>query len=171
MKYAYNDNGTLRDVVSLHPSKVFIPGYAELFIEVPDDAENGWIWNGTVWGPKTVSFTDLKAAKLQAVQAEKVSVRDGGLDLTGIHWDTDERAQAAYVKYYLGLLQDQTLVVPDWKASSGTWVEMNALVFQELQAALKTHESTLFTWQRQKEQEINDCETIEQLEAITVNYI
>ena len=107
---------------------------------------------------------------LAKVQAEKVKVRDGGLELNGIHWDTDERAQAAYVKYYLGLLQDQTLVVPDWKASSGVWVEMNALLFQELQAALKSHESALFTWQRNKEAEINACETVEQLEQVSLKY-
>ena len=124
----------------------------QTFIAVPVDVEAG------------------KKRMLDKVQAEKVKVRDGGLILNNIKWDTDERAQAAYVKYYLGLLQDQTLAVQDWKASSGVWVEMNALLFQELQTALKTHESTLFTWQRQKEVEIAECETIAALENVSIEY-
>jgi hypothetical protein len=46
MKWAYNDNGVLYDVVMTHPSILFPQGYADQFIEVPDEAVNGWFWDG-----------------------------------------------------------------------------------------------------------------------------
>lgn len=49
MKYAYNDNNTLRDVVMANPFNVFQPGYASLFIEVPDECETGWILENGKW--------------------------------------------------------------------------------------------------------------------------
>lgn len=107
---------------------------------------------------------------LEKVQAEKIRVRDGGLTLNGIKWDTDERAQAAYIKFFLKVTQDPTLTVTDWKASEGIWTEMNATVLNELSAALEQHETALFTWQRQKEAEINACETIEELEGVCLVY-
>ena len=46
MKWAYNNNGVLYDVVMTHPSILFPQGYADQFIEVPDGAVNGWLWDG-----------------------------------------------------------------------------------------------------------------------------
>lgn len=46
MKWAYNNNGVLYDVVMTHPSILFPQGYADQFIEVPDEAVNGWFWDG-----------------------------------------------------------------------------------------------------------------------------
>jgi hypothetical protein len=51
MKYAFNNNGVLQDVVMTHPSILFVPSYAEKFIEVPDDAQNGWFWDGATASP------------------------------------------------------------------------------------------------------------------------
>ena len=48
MKWAYNDNGVLCDVVMTHPSILFPQGYADQFIEVPDEAQNGWLWDGKI---------------------------------------------------------------------------------------------------------------------------
>jgi hypothetical protein len=46
MKWAYNNNGVLYDVVMTHPSILFPQGYADQFIEVPDEAISGWLWDG-----------------------------------------------------------------------------------------------------------------------------
>lgn len=51
MKYAFNDNGVLRDVVQANPAQLFSKGYADLFITVPDDAQNGYLWDGTTATP------------------------------------------------------------------------------------------------------------------------
>lgn len=46
MKYAFNNNGVLQDVVMTHPSLLFAKGYADQFIEVPDECFNGWLFDG-----------------------------------------------------------------------------------------------------------------------------
>ena len=112
----------------------------------------------------------VKAELKAQVQAEKVRVRDGGVIVNDVLWDTDERAQSAYMRYYLGLLTDQSLVITDWKASVGVWVEMNATTFHGLQMALKEHEAWLFVWQRNKEAEIDACETVEDLKQVVIEY-
>ena len=47
MKYAFNDNGVLRDVVMANPRMIFDAGYASMFIQVPDEAQAGWLYDGT----------------------------------------------------------------------------------------------------------------------------
>lgn len=112
----------------------------------------------------------VKAELKAQVQVEKVRVRDGGLEINGTHWDTDERAQAAYVKFFLKLSQDPTYAKPDWKASDGQWTEMNAIVLNALSAALEQHETSVFVWQRNKEAEIDACETVEDLKQVVIEY-
>jgi len=46
MNWAYNNNGVLYDVVMTHPNILFPQSYADQFIEVPDEAVNGWFWDG-----------------------------------------------------------------------------------------------------------------------------
>lgn len=46
MKYAFNNNGILQDVVMTSPHILFPASYAEQFITVPDEAQNGWLWDG-----------------------------------------------------------------------------------------------------------------------------
>lgn len=80
MKYAFNDNGVLRDVVMTRPDMLFIPSYAAQFIEVPDEAQNGWLWDGeTAMEPPqpedifVANPTPTKEellAQLQALQAQ-----------------------------------------------------------------------------------------------------
>lgn len=78
MKYAFNDNGILRDVVMTPPHILFVSSYADQFIEVPDEAQNGWLWDGKVASeppvppePEYVAPTkeDL-LAKLEELQAQ-----------------------------------------------------------------------------------------------------
>lgn len=74
MKYAYNNNGVLQDVVMTHPSVIFPFGYADQFIEVPDDAQNGWLWDG-------VNATEPVIENLQAQVPQQVSMRQARLAL------------------------------------------------------------------------------------------
>jgi len=86
MKYAFNDNGILRDVVMTHPNMLFILSYAEQFIEVPDEAQNGWLWDGETatepLEPQDIFIenpTPTKAellAQLQALQAQITALGD-----------------------------------------------------------------------------------------------
>jgi hypothetical protein len=79
MKWAYNNNGVLYDVVMTHPSILFPQGYADQFIEVPDEAVNGWFWDGEnvseppapepILVPPPPTKEEL-LAQLQALQAQ-----------------------------------------------------------------------------------------------------
>lgn len=51
MKYAFNNNGILQDVVMNHPARLFSLAYADQFIIVPDEAQNGWLWDGQTASP------------------------------------------------------------------------------------------------------------------------
>jgi hypothetical protein len=85
MKWAYNDNGVLWDVVMTHPSILFPQGYADQFIEVPDEAFNGWLWDGeTVTEPPAPEFAPPPAppskeellAQLQALQTQIEAIEE-----------------------------------------------------------------------------------------------
>lgn len=170
MKYAFNDNGTLRDVVMTEPRLVFVPGYAERFIEVPDDAQTGYVWNGTHFAPPTgPTFEELKEQKLQSIQQEKIRVRDGGFDIDGTHYDSDLPARMSYNELAVRLQQNPEYTTP-WKASEGQWVTMDAALYASVVTYGEAHMTAVFTWQATKEAEINACTTIEQLEAVGVTY-
>jgi hypothetical protein len=79
MKYAFNNNGVLYDVVMTHPSILFPQGYADQFIEVPDEAMNGWLWDGETVSeppapepapPPPPPTKEELLAQLQALQAQ-----------------------------------------------------------------------------------------------------
>lgn len=76
MKHAFNDNGTLRDVVMTHPSILFSASYAEQFIEVPDAAYNGCLWDG-----QTVS--DAPAPTIPPGVPQSITPRQARLALLG----------------------------------------------------------------------------------------
>lgn len=84
MKWAYNDNGILRDVVMTHPSILFAAWYAEKFIEVPDDAHNGWLWDGEVaTEPTPLPVPEISEptkeellAQLQALQEQIAAISE-----------------------------------------------------------------------------------------------
>ena len=82
MKWAYNNNGVLYDVVMTHPNILFPQGYADQFIEVPDEAVNGWLWDGeTVSEPpapepetEPTPTKEELLAQLQALQAQIIAL-------------------------------------------------------------------------------------------------
>lgn len=85
MKWAYNNNGVLYDVVMTHPSILFPQGYADQFIEVPDEAVNGWLWDGeTVSEPPAPEpmpappppTKEELLAQLQALQAQIIALEE-----------------------------------------------------------------------------------------------
>ena len=48
MKYAWIENGVIRDLCAAHPSTLFTPAVAALYsVVVPSDAASGDAWNGT----------------------------------------------------------------------------------------------------------------------------
>jgi hypothetical protein len=49
--YAIVENNIVTDTLRVEPSSIYPAPYAELFIEVPDGVERGWIWDGENYAP------------------------------------------------------------------------------------------------------------------------
>lgn len=47
MAWVYVENGVVQDKVMVPPATVFHPAYANMFIEVPDEVDFYWIYDGT----------------------------------------------------------------------------------------------------------------------------
>jgi hypothetical protein len=51
MKYAYIENNIVKEVVQSNPFQLFGQGYAALFIDAPDEAQQGWVFNNGLFTP------------------------------------------------------------------------------------------------------------------------
>lgn len=110
----------------------------------------------------------LEAAKQRKrieLQTEKVRRRDAGLTIDGILWDTDAAAQVMYTQFAVELLSNPSVVVDDWKASSGVFAPMDAATFQRIRAAWADHCTSITSAQRRKEAEIQALSAVADVEA------
>ena len=86
MKYAYNNNGVLQDVIQTLPSIIFPESYAAQFIEVSDDAVSGWLWDGnTATAPKGPTLAARREAAWERIKAERDRRKYLGVKV-GAHW-------------------------------------------------------------------------------------
>ena len=96
MKYAYNNNGVLQDVIQTLPSVIFPEAYAAQFIEVPDNAVSGWLWDGTTaTAPQGPTLAARREAAWERIKAERDRRKSLGVKV-GAHWyhsDADSRIQ------------------------------------------------------------------------------
>ena len=114
----------------------------------------------------------LEAAKQRKrieLQTEKVRRRDAGLTIDGILWDTDANAQVMYTQFAVELLSNPSVVVADWKASSGVFAPMDAATFQRIRAAWADHCTSITSAQRRKEAEIQTLSAVADVEAYDVS--
>lgn len=169
MKYAYNHEGMLVDVTQTHPDIIFNKGYASQFIEVPDECENGWLWDGGKWAAPVEpvpTIEELKSAKLAAIREEKSRVLYGGFYVNDVLFDSDLVARTAYLELEAQLRLDPEFTTL-WKASEGQWVEMNADVLTSLIPVYREHVQSCFTWQAEREHELAAATTKEEIDAIS----
>ena len=139
----------------------------DLFIGNSLKYDGGWaIVDAEAIGKK---MDELKASRLQAVQAEKVRVRDGGFMVAGVLFDSDISARTSYTELGLRLTQNPSFTT-QWKASSGQWVTMDAALYAQVMTAGEAHIAAVFAWQAAKEGEIGECQTVEALEAVVTTY-
>jgi len=92
--------------------------------------------------------------KMLDIQRHKCLLRDGGVIIDGILWDTDSSAQGMYTQTMLMMQIDPTFVVPDWKASAGVYTEMSLPVLTSVLMEWKDFVSGLTTNQKKKEDEL-----------------
>lgn len=116
-------------------------------------------------------LADKKPAKLLLLQEEKVRVRDGGITVNGVLFDTDKSAMDAYTRTAVFVFQaDPTAVIPQWKASEGVWVAMDMATLQQLIPAGLANESAAFAWQQAQEAKVRAATTQEELDAVSTTY-
>ncbi|MGL1931766.1 MAG: DUF4376 domain-containing protein [Desulfotalea sp.] len=104
------------------------------------------------------------------IQTEKSEVKNGGFDVDGMLFDSDNSAQIALTQFMVKLTVDPNYTVKKWKASAGQWAIMTAALFSQVSQAWEDHCTACFDWQEAKEEEISACATAESLEAVLVNY-
>ncbi len=118
----------------------------------------------------TRSLEDLKAEKLAAIRAEKIRARDGGVLVGTTLFDSDGPARIAYAELALRLAANPAYVVDDWKASEGVWVRMDGEMFGALMAAGEAKLTAIFSWVRQKEEEIATAGSKAAVRVITTTF-
>ncbi len=132
MKYAYNDHGVLRDVVQTAPNMLFPPHYAEQFVEVPDESQNGWLWDGETATAPPVPEVQITSYD---VDAERDRRTDAGFTYLGHLFQSDQKsrenitgATTSAVAYLVG---GGSATEADWTGSGSPFVwlaEDNAAV-------------------------------------------
>ena len=104
-------------------------------------------------------------AKFKAIQAGQVKAKAGGIVVNGILFDSDLSARMAYNELALRFSQNPTFSTR-WKASTGSWVTMDAVLFSQVMAAGEAHIQGCFAWQEEREQEAAAALAAKDLEAL-----
>jgi hypothetical protein len=95
MKYAWIENGVIRDVAWTTPDEIYHPDVAAFYgTQVPDDATNGDSWvNNVLTKPERVTFYEPPAKKLTAD-----NFRTGMTLAEKTKWDNDSAPEIVTVK-------------------------------------------------------------------------
>lgn len=106
MKYAFVESGVVVEVVRVDPFGIFNTGYASKFVEVPDEVEPGWVFDGESFAPPVPApdpIPDLRITKLafrnRFAQAEKAAIEFAALDDPSASMQA--RMQSAALRAYL----------------------------------------------------------------------
>lgn len=116
------------------------------------------------------TLEEVKAEALAKIRAEKIRVRDGGVMVGTVLFDTDASARIAYAELSLRMAANPDYAVTDWKASEGVWVSMNAEMFGSLMAAGEAHIAAVFTWQRTMESAVESATTKAEVRALNLSF-
>lgn len=125
-------------------------------------------WDGSGW---VVDLDLLRANKKALIQEEKKRVRDGGVDIDGIVFDTDASARLAYLELSGKLSIDSTYTVDTWKASGDTYVTMNATKFAQVSAAGEQMLADVFAWQKQQNDLVDAASYADAIYNVSHSYV
>jgi hypothetical protein len=171
----FNENGTIDLIVNTEE-------FGEIpFTASPNDSEEHSIdlHRRALFGefgevvPFTVDINKLKNQKLNEVNNEKNRVRETGVIIDNILFDSDKNAYDAYARFAIRVITDPTYVTENWKASDGVWVTMDATLLSKLINALSVKETLAFNWLKAKQEAINSAfnsNDIHTLELISTVY-
>jgi len=104
---------------------------------------------------------------IKDIQNKKIAKRDGGFLVDGVLFDSDAGANVQYLNFFTQVMSDPTYTVTNWKASNGTWVEMNATLFAKVSAAFALNTAAAFDWQAAMQTALDTAaDTYEALKAV-----
>ena len=94
---------------------------------------------------------------LIGVRKKKQEIRDNGMLVDGILFDTDQNARIAYSELQGKFLQNPEYVCENWKASDGVWLhKMDLALFTRVMEVGEQHLANVFKWQKDQEDLINN---------------
>ena len=116
------------------------------------------------------SLLEAKLRKKSDIQKEKKRIRDGGMDVGGILFDTDGMARISYIEFADRIAVDSEYAIPAWRASDGVFVIMNRGLYDQVKSSLNQLQSNVFSWQEQQEALVNNAESVSEVEAVSSSY-
>lgn len=101
--------------------------------------------------PVSVLRTELKFS----IRDRKRHVRNAGVVVDGVLFDTDYNAELAYISFIENTKHNPNYV-KRWKASNEKWVDMNRELCLRVKAAVDKHIDDVYKWQELKEIELSN---------------
>ena len=132
-----------------------------------------WVAEGGVPEPAQSGeeiFAEALSQQETALSTVKKDVREEGLLVDGVLFDTDTGARIAYIELMFKFMLNPAYTVADWKASDGAWVTMDKATFDKLIGAWEVKLTDIFTFVKAKEQEVKAQTTAEAILAVDVTY-
>jgi hypothetical protein len=108
--------------------------------------------------------------KLVLVDQEKSRVKGAGVSVDGTLYDSDSNAVLAYLKFQSKVERKSDYKADNWKASRKTFVRMDGVTVIKIQEAIDLLEDSIFSWSKNKYQEIKDASSLTTIKAISTRY-
>lgn len=95
----------------------------------------------------------FRAELRRAIRDHKRMMRNVGIVVNGVRYDSDYNAEIAYLSFSLNT-KTNTSYTKRWKASTDQWVTMNRELCLQLIEELNNYLDRLYNWQERKEIEL-----------------
>lgn len=115
----------------------------------------------------TPTLAEAITAKLAALAAYRFGRETGGINVNGINVLTDRESQATLTGAYVAVQLNPTRLI-DWKASDGTWTQIDKTTVEFLANAVADHVQGCFSVEKSKAAEIQALTTVEAVLAYDV---
>lgn len=160
--YARIQNGIAVDVRSESPVGCFTDDFVAQFVAVPDNVQNGWLFDGTNFAPPpgpTQEQLDAEAARVAAEQVKQVSqtrsnlwtliksYRDNLIQKGGylannkwFHSDTFSRTQQIAL-----VMMGASVPAVQWKTMDGSFITMTQTLAGQIFGAAAVQDQALFS--------------------------
>lgn len=138
---------------------------------VPDNVQVGWVRDGNGgWVEPVIpapTLAEAIASKLGDLAAYRFDKETGGITVSGINVLTDRESQATLTGAYVAVQLNPDRLI-DWKASDGTWTQIDRATVEFLAGAVADHVQSCFSTEKAKAAEILALTTVDAVLAYDV---